>query len=82
MELLFGLYASVLGVSGQVSVCLFALNLSIFVGERMLFGDAAVRGYGSGGGWKYDGGICYGGREGIVRAGIRYYLNVIPFGTN
>ena len=35
----------------------------------MLLGDAAVRGYGSGGGWEYDGGICYGGREGISTGG-------------
>ena len=28
----------------------------------MLLGDAAVRGYGSGGGWEYDVGICFDGR--------------------
>ena len=59
---MFELYASVLGASGQVSARFFALNLSIFIGERMLLGDAAVRGYGSGGGWEYDVGICFDGR--------------------
>ena len=79
---MFELYASVLGASGQVSARFFALNLSIFIGERMLLGDAAVRGYGSGGGWEYDSGICYGGRGGLRTGGDTMLFNNIQFGTN